>query len=48
VPPTDSEASGAASFSIKDNLISYNIEVSRMDVSGGDVVADLAAGEKVE
>jgi DNA-binding beta-propeller fold protein YncE len=33
VPPTDSEASGAASFSVKDNLISYNIEVSRMDVS---------------
>jgi DNA-binding beta-propeller fold protein YncE len=59
VPPTDSEASGAASFSVKDNLISYNIEVSRMDVSGahlhegekntnGYIVADLAAGEKVE
>lgn len=53
VPPTDSKASGTASFTIRDNAVYYKIEVSRMeDVTGahlhnakegsnGDVVAIL-------
>lgn len=56
VPPVDSSASGTASFSIKGGVLSYKIQVSRLDdVTGahlhlgqpganGDVVVDLLRG----
>ena len=60
VPPTESEASGTASFSVDNDVISYKIEVSRMnDVlraflqnakegSNGDVVVVLDTGNLAE
>ena len=60
VPPTESEASGTASFSVDNDVITYKIEVSRMnDVlraflqnakegSNGDVVVVLDTGNLAE
>jgi hypothetical protein len=60
VPPTDSEASGTASFNANDDLITYKLQVSGpAEISGahlhkgekntnGYIVADLVTGEQAE